>query len=276
MAAGEWLLHAFSLPNGTNIDYSSALWQDRHMQRAFEYHALGLYDQAATEFEILRNDKRNNVLDLFRLMKVFREYGYYKSAIEASKAITRLAGFADTPFSPSFPAYFAYTTYGSYYLPWVEQAAQKHNVPILILLSLIHQESHFESFATSSAGANGLMQIMPATGQQMADQLGWPPNYTREDLYVPFINLELGSYYLAQQFQYFNNDAYVALAAYNGGPGNALLWKRLSGDDPDLFVGSIRYLESRTYIRRIAENYFSYARLYGTPSNPQPSTPAMP
>lgn len=275
-AAADWMMHSFSLPVGTNTDYSSTLWADGRLKRALEYHALGLYDSAATEFESLRNANRNNVLNLFRLMKLFRDYGYYKSAIESSKAITQLAGFTDNPFSPSFPAYFAYMTYGAYYLHWIVAAAEKHDLPVLVLLSLIHQESHFESFATSSAGANGLMQIMPPTGQQMADELGWPPNYQSSDLYLPFINLELGSTYLARQFQYFDGDAYAALAAYNGGPGNAITWKRLSGDDPDLFVGSIRYLESRTYIRRIAENYFRYARLYGNPVNPQPATPAMP
>jgi len=60
----------------------------------------------------------------------------------------------------------------------------------------------------------------------------------------------------------FDGDTYAALAAYNSGPGNALEWKEIAGDDPDLFLGSVRYLESRHYIRSIAEIFAQYVRIY--------------
>ncbi|MCB0119401.1 MAG: hypothetical protein KDD72_10255, partial [Anaerolineales bacterium] len=62
-------------------------------------------------------------------------------------------------------------------------------------------------------------------------------------------------------------DLYATLAAYNGGPGNAIEWKSLAGDDPDLFLESVRFEETRNYIRNIYEIYLVYRRLYSGGTN---------
>jgi len=59
-----------------------------------------------------------------------------------------------------------------------------------------------------------------------------------------------------------NGHIYAALAAYNGGPGNAVIWKQLAGDDPDLFLEIVRFEETRDYIRNIYEIFVIYRRLY--------------
>jgi soluble lytic murein transglycosylase len=107
------------------------------------------------------------------------------------------------------------------------------------------------------------MQIMPDTGQSIADNLGWPPNYTSDDLYRPYINLRLGASYLSSNKVYFNGDFFAALAAYNAGPGNAGIWEELSGGDPDLFLELIRYSETKDYISHIYEIYLVYRSTYG-------------
>ncbi len=76
------------------------------------------------------------------------------------------------------------------------------------------------------------------------------------------VSITLGTRYLARQRDFFGGDLYVALAAYNGGPGNAAIWKNLSGGDPDLFLEVIRIAETRTYIMQIAEFMHIYRRLY--------------
>jgi soluble lytic murein transglycosylase len=124
------------------------------------------------------------------------------------------------------------------------------------------QESLFEGFVRSNAGARGLMQIMPATGQSIATNAGWPANYSDEDLYYPKVNLTFGAHYLDSQRDYFDGQLYPALAAYNAGPGNASIWWDLSGGDPDLFLEIIRYEETRDYIRGIYEVFSIYRRLY--------------
>ena len=261
--AAGWLKTAFSLPSEINLDYSSELFDDLRFIRGIEFHRLGLYDLASQEFESLRNSYKDDALNSFRLIKVFLDLGYYQSAIESSRSISRLAGYGDVPLSASFPPYFAHVQYGTYYLSWVEQVAVKYNIPEILIFSLIYQESRFGTYASSIAGASGLMQLMPATAAQIASETGYPPNYTQADLGVPFYNLELGSNYLARQLFVFDGDMYLALAAYNGGPGNTLRWQNLVGDDPDVFLNSIRYLETRTYLRRIVEIYNIYSLIYG-------------
>ncbi len=261
--AADWLKAAFSLPAEVNLDYSSELSNDSRFIRAIEFHRLGLYSQASQEFESLRDTYKDDALNSFRLIKTFLDLGYYQSAIEASRSISKLAGFGDVPLSANYPPYFAHVQYGTYYLSWIEQISKKYDIPEFLILSLIYQESHFGAHAYSSAGASGLMQLMPTTAAQIASETGYPPNYTQEDLRVPYYNLELGINYLARQLYGFEGDAYLALAAYNGGPGNTLRWKELVGDDPDVFLNSIRYLETRTYLRRIVEIYNIYSLIYG-------------
>ena len=261
--AADWLKTAFSLPSEINVDYSSEIAQDARYKRAIEFHRLGLYNLASQEFESLRLTYYDDALNSFRLIDVFLNLGYYQSAIEASRSISKLAGYGDVPLSANYPPYFAHVQYGTYYLPWIEQVAARFKIPELLIFSLIYQESRFAAHAYSSAGASGLMQLMPGTAEQIASETGYPPNYMPSDLGVPYYNLELGTNYLARQLFVFDGDLYYALAAYNGGPGNTLRWKDLTSDDPDLFLNSVRYLETRTYLRRIVEIYHIYSLIYG-------------
>ncbi len=261
--AAAWMRTSFNLPSQVDLDYSPELWADARFVRGQEYWSLGLYPQARQEFESLRIDNRLDVVNSFRLLKAFLDYGFYASAIETSQTIATLAGYSDIALAKNLPAYFSYVYYGTYYLPWVQDAADTYGVPVLVLYSLIHQESRFQPFAQSSAGAQGLLQLMPQTAETIATEINYPPNFSAEDLAVPLYNLTLGANYLARQYFVFDGDPYAALAAYNSGPGNAREWKEIAGEDPDLFVGSIRFLESRTYVRKIAEIFAQYTRLYG-------------
>ncbi len=140
--------------------------------------------------------------------------------------------------------------------------AENYGFHPLFLYALIRQESLFEGFVNSSAGARGLMQIMPATGAEIAGNLGWPENYTADDLFRPLVSLRYGVDYLDRQRKLFDGNLYAALAAYNGGPGNAQEWLELAPDDPDLFLEVIRYDETRNYLRRIYENFNIYRLIY--------------
>lgn len=106
------------------------------------------------------------------------------------------------------------------------------------------------------------MQIIPSTGQDLASQLNWPPDYSAEDLYRPNVSVTLGAHYLARQIDYFDGNLYQALAAYNAGPGNAQTWNDLAGGDPDLFLEIIRYSETNLYLTQISEFLHIYQTLY--------------
>jgi len=259
--AENWLIRNFNLSSDINLSGVGNLALDDRFIRGNEFWDIGLYVEGRNEFEDLRTEYHTDPLTSFRLIGIYHDLGLYKSAIEASKSIISLAGM-ETAGIEELPDYFAHIIYGLYYLPWVQQTAEKYDIPLLFLMSLIHQESRFEGFIESSAGALGLMQIIPGTAAQIAGEINYPQDFSISDLSIPFINLQLGANYLSRQILLFDGDLYAAAAAYNGGPGNALIWKEISGEDPDLFLGVVRYLETRTYIRRITEIFSIYKTLY--------------
>jgi len=79
-------------------------------------------------------------------------------------------------------------------------------------------------------------------------------------------SIVFGTNYLSHWRTYFDDDLYATLAAYNGGPGNAIAWQSLAPDDPDLLLETIRVEETRNYIRLITEVQYIYGWLYGDPA----------
>ena len=261
--AEDWLQVTFSLPAETNFSSLADLGADVNFLRGQALWEIGLYQQARGEFETLRMTLEQDPLNTYRLMNHLLSLGAYRSAVFASRQILTLAGMNDAQ-TLDAPVYFNHIRFGAYYRELVVEEANRVNLHPLLLLSVIRQESFFEGFVSSGADARGLMQIMPATGRDLVNQYNWPPDYTTDDLLNPAVNLRLGARYLSNQRDYFG-DIYVALAAYNGGPGNANIWQALAGNDPDVFLEVVRYDETRTYIRQIAEFMNLYRQFYSQP-----------
>ncbi len=232
--------------------------------RGTELWNLGLLDEARLEFEDLRTSVQDIPADSFRLGNYMLDLGLYRPAIFSIRQVLTLAGMITQAQTLAAPAYFNHVRYGLYYQDLVLPAAQQAGVDPLFLFSVIRQESLFEGFVRSSAGARGLMQITPDTGEYISGLLGWPPNYSSSDLYRPIVSVTLGATYLQQQSLRFNDDLFTTLAAYNAGPEAAPIWRDLSGPDSDLFLEIIRFQETGDYIRSIYENYDMYRNLYGT------------
>ena len=156
-----------------------------------------------------------------------------------------LAGQDSQQASLTAPAYFNHMRYGLYYHDLIINEAQKYGLDPLFMFSVIRQESLFEGFVSSTAGAHGLMQIVPDTGEQIANELNWPPVYDSEDLYRPMVSVTIWLLLFGQEREIcWMGILYAGLAAYNAGPGNALVWKELAGDDPDLLLEIIRFEET--------------------------------
>ncbi len=206
-------------------------------------------------------DLESDVINSFRLIQPLLKMGFYRSAIFASRQVLTLAGM-DNNATLNAPAYFNHIRFGTFFQDMVLSYANTEKLNPLFLFSVIRQESLFEGFANSGAGARGLMQIMPATGQEIVTQMDWPQNFTPDDLYRPLVSIRLGARYLARQRDAFDGDLFAALAAYNGGPGNAAIWLDLAGGDPDLFLEIIRIKETRDYITQIYEFTNLYRLVY--------------
>jgi soluble lytic murein transglycosylase len=262
MAEAEaWMRTVFGIPEGTDLSNLGPLMEDARLQRGTELWNLGLYNEARSEFENLRTSVEEDPANTYRLASYFSDLGLYRSSILAARRVLTLAGMDDAN-TMQAPKYFNRLRFGTYFSELVLPQAEAYDFHPFYLFSIIRQESFFEGFAVSGAGARGLMQFMPATAQERAERLGWPPNYSDTDLYRPQVSIRFGADYLDFTRTYLDGDLHAALAAYNGGPGNAREWKNLAGDDPDLFMETIRFEETRTYVRSIYEVFCIYRRLY--------------
>jgi soluble lytic murein transglycosylase len=259
--ADEWMRETFNLPEDTDLGILGLFVDQPGLQRGTELWKLGLYDEARAEFELLRQSFQSDPVQSYRLADYLVQIGAYRPAIVAARQVLDLASMDDAS-SLGAPAYFNHLRFGPYYSDLIIPLAQDYGFHPLFLLSLVRQESLFESFVRSSADARGLMQIIPATGEDIAQNLGWPPDYTSEDLLRPLVNLTFGIDYLNTQRDSFDGDLFASLAAYNGGPGNAQEWNQLAKGDPDLFLEIIRFPETRNYIRRVYEVFTIYRMIY--------------
>jgi soluble lytic murein transglycosylase len=261
--ADAWMRVTFNLPVDTDLSGPGTLAQDARFIRGTELWELGMYDEARLEFESLRESISANATDNFRLANHLLDIGLYRTAIFAARQVLSLAGKDSQADSLTAPIYFNHLRYGLYYHDLIIEESQKYGIDPLFMFSVIRQESLFEGFVKSTAGAHGLMQIVPETGGQIANELKWPQGFDSKDLYRPIVSVRFGSYYLDKNRDLMNGSLYGSLAAYNAGPGNALVWQGLAGDDPDLLLEIIRFQETRDYIRYIYEIFTVYRNLYG-------------
>lgn len=145
----------------------------------------------------------------------------------------------------------------------VARNAQRFQLPHGLIAGLIWQESMYKADIRSHSGAVGLMQLMPATAQGVAHQLG-KRGFGLYQLTQPAVNIEMGSFYLRQQLTRFGNKPLLALAAYNGGPHSVDRWLRQFGHlEPDAFIEQITFAETRRYVKQVLSHYWIYNTLYG-------------
>lgn len=140
--------------------------------------------------------------------------------------------------------------------PW--KPSEGFHVDRALINALIRQESRFNPNATSSAGATGLMQLMPQTASYMMD------GEDMGDLANPHTNLAIGQNYVRHLLEnnLVENDLFKFAIAYNAGPGNLAKWQKELGtvqNDPLLFIESIPMAETRAFVERVMVNYWMYS-----------------
>ena len=145
-----------------------------------------------------------------------------------------------------------------HYTAQIENLAANQQLDPAIIFGLIRQESAFDEFAESSAGAKGLLQVLPSTAQQIAQELheGWQGE---NSLFNPDLNLKYGSYYYKKLLRQFHGAHLLAAAAYNAGAAKIKRWlpdkQALPGD---IWIESIPYKETRNYVSTVFMNALIY------------------
>jgi soluble lytic murein transglycosylase len=141
-----------------------------------------------------------------------------------------------------------------------QQAAQKHLDPALIA-AVIYAETKFDP-RPSSAGAEGLMQLMPQTAEFLARRSGGV-NFHISDLGTPQVNIAYGSYYLRYLINHYGGNIVDALAAYNAGEANVDRWVAAAqARGHPLSVGEIPFDQTRLYVQKVLAEQQDYRRVY--------------
>jgi soluble lytic murein transglycosylase len=143
-----------------------------------------------------------------------------------------------------------------------QQAREKHVDPALIA-AVIYAETKFDP-RTSSAGAEGLMQILPATALFLAHRSG-ATTFTTADLSTPQVNIAYGSYYLRYLLDEYGGDETLALAAYNGGEANVDRWITAAHAAGKRFsLAAIPFPETRDYVAKVEHAQREYRADYAS------------
>ncbi len=218
-----------------------------HLVRARELQAAGLRPLARGELQAFERDSGDSAPLLDFLIGAYPAADGYRDAIRLASRAGR-----------SEPSVF----YPLAFWPLVSRHTEPNGLDPLLVLSLMRQESLFDPAAHSPADARGLMQLLPSTATRVARSTGRPAPEAAQ-LYDPATNVELGVTHLSQLMQEYGGDPLKALAAYNGGEGAVAKWEERFGNlEPDEFVESITYRETRDYVKKVLANYRRYRQQY--------------
>ncbi len=158
--------------------------------------------------------------------------------------------------------------YPRHYASLIEKYAKLYQVDAFLIFAMILEESRYRADAISWAGAIGLMQIMPATGRELARQLKIR-RFRTTMLKNPEINIQMGVKYIRYLNSLFDSDAMLVTGAYNGGPGRMKRWVSSKNiKDIDEFVEKITIRETRLHIKKVINSYDNYVEIYGQPEVP--------
>src|SRR3954465_4664110 len=144
----------------------------------------------------------------------------------------------------------------------IRQQARDKGLDPALIAAVIYAESRFRDGQTSAAGAEGLMQITPATARMIARKSGGVAFEVR-DLGTPQVNIAYGAWYLRYLMKRYAGNETFALAAYNGGEGNVDRWiDAAERRNQALTIAAIPFAETRAYIQRVEDAKAEYRRSY--------------
>lgn len=239
------------------LDWPAAVRDDGDWQRGQMLLRLGRRVEALANWGRVQKRYSENPWTLAALALAFHDAGAHRLALLSAEQVVGLSGKLMRDAPPALQR----LAYPFPLADLVNAEATRQNLDPRLLAAIIRQESRFEAGAASVAGAQGLMQVMPGTAQGIAQQMRWP-GFEPRQAYWPYVNVAFGAFYVRQWVDHFGGSVFTALAAYNGGPGNATVWYNWAPEDDDLLAALININETRVYVQAVWANYEAYRRLY--------------
>jgi soluble lytic murein transglycosylase len=245
---------------GTNITTTDPPTDNLRYQKAQVLENGGLLDFAILELQAAASEDQGNWL-VAETAKLYEDAGRYDGAIHVFKRAVPNYFAVDLP---TLPRFYWEALFPKPYWPDLKKFSSQNALDPYLVASLIRQESEFNPGAISRANALGLMQLLPKVGSAVAKQEKLK-HYSSDQLFTPEINLQLGTRYFREMVDKFGAFEY-ALAAYNAGTNRVDDWLGQGKyRDPQEFVESIPFTETREYVQAILRNANVYRQLYGTP-----------
>lgn len=248
--ARDWI--ASWAGNGTGSAYDCTL---------LEYLVkLGEWGAARSEASRLIKRSKSDAIGLLQLARTFRRLNLSDYTIRCGRRLQDKAVRADV--DDVHPHLLA-LIYPIGYFDLVLNEAKARDIDPFFILGLMRQESWFQPNAQSSAGACGLMQIMPSTGKHIARQFGEAQSFRTENLFDAPTNVRYGAWYIASLQKRYGGNLSIVASAYNAGEGNADIWKSRNERFPqEEYVELINYSETRNYVKRTLSGYWIYRTIY--------------
>jgi len=229
-------------PSGDEVDAVAA---DHGIQRALALYRAGLRYEGALEWQWSIKDYDDKQLLAAAVLAVRNDW--YERAIDTAERTVMLHDFG--------------LRYPAPYRKLVQDYSQQLDLDEAWVYGLVRQESRFVHTARSSAGASGLMQLMPATARWVAKRLGINGHHTTLTETVDS-NIGLGTYYLRQVLDSVDKHMVLASAGYNAGPRRARDWAASRPLEGAIYIETIPFAETREYVKKVMNNTLYYARLF--------------
>jgi soluble lytic murein transglycosylase len=253
--------HVGSLPTAGKITAVDPPDDNLRVERARLLSNGGLADAAVRELQAAASQEDGTWAPP-EMARVYQDGGRYDRGIEIMKRTTPNYFAVDLP---DLPRPYWEALFPKAYWTDLRKYSVLNGLDPYLVASLIRQESEFNAMALSHANAVGLMQLLPKTGKTVAKQVKLK-GYSAPQLFTPAVNLELGTRYFKEMVDKYNGQFEYALAAYNAGTDRVGDWLEQGHyRDPQEFVESIPFTETREYVQAILRNASVYRQLYGTP-----------
>ncbi|MBI3594520.1 MAG: transglycosylase SLT domain-containing protein [Nitrospirae bacterium] len=238
-------------PQPLASEVAGSFQKDDHYQRARELMILNLNQDASKEFNFLA-DRYHDKPSLLQLDKELIQAGDFFHALKILRG--QFPDVLDRGRSFDFPLLWE-LAYPKEVVEQIQKIAIGIKIEPEFVAGIMREESVFDVRATSRSGAMGLMQLMPFTGEWVAQQLG-VASFVREKLYDQELNTRFGAFYLDHLSQKFQGNLIYTAASYNAGPEAVTKWI-VNGNYTDLeeFVENIPYQETRYYVKRVIKSY---------------------
>jgi len=256
------------------VEALKTLSADPSFKKSLELMYLDMKKEAAAELWSLQNRLPRKRGALLGLSKTFFELGdYYRSLI---LVLRNYEPYLDGA-ARETPEDFWLLAYPQGYWDSIVTYSRKYGQDPYFVAAIVREESQFHAEALSPAGARGVMQVMPATGEWIA-QIIRMNGFNQSKLFDSDTAINLGTWYISYLMKRFKGDLLFVAAAYNAGPDAVTTWlsKTGHGTERDEFVESIPFSETRGYVKKVLRNYAEYKRIYGKTSLTTSLVPASP